>query len=75
MGMPMMMTTATGSKQAAALLNEQDVAVRLATIGATGAALKEAKSNLILSGGDASNLQSLLLTNSHITESSMGKKL
>merc|ERR1719409_2218717 len=48
-------TRAEGSKQAAELLNEQDVAVQLATISATGHALAGANSNLIM-GGDPSNI-------------------
>uniref|UniRef100_A0A7S3B848 Band 7 domain-containing protein n=1 Tax=Haptolina ericina TaxID=156174 RepID=A0A7S3B848_9EUKA len=59
-------TRAEGSKQAASLLNEQEVAVMLATISATGAALKNAQSNLIL-GSDASNIGSMLMSNPDYT--------
>jgi len=54
-------TRAQGSKSAAKLLNEEAVAVQLATIGATGEALSRAKSNLILGTEDASKLGNLLL--------------
>ena len=59
-------TRAEGSKQAAMLLEEQDVAVHLATINATGAALKGANSNLIL-GQDPANMASMLMSNADYT--------
>ena len=60
------MTRAEGSKQAATLLNEQEVAVRLATIHATGEALKAAKTSLIL-GHEAGGMGTMLLSNPDIT--------
>jgi len=59
-------TRAEGSKKAASLLNEQEVAVKLATISATGAALKGAKSNLIL-GQDPGNIGAMLMSNPDYT--------
>jgi len=59
-------TRAEGSKKAASLLNEQEVAVKLATISATGAALKGAQSNLIL-GQDPSNIGAMLMSNPDYT--------
>ena len=68
-------TRAEGSKQAATLLNEQPVAVELARIAATGAALKSAKSNLIMSGAGAGAAGSVgnLLSNPNITEHALGR--
>lgn len=59
-------TRAQGSRQAASLLEEQEVAVHLATINATGAALKGANSNLIL-GQDPANMASMLMSNTDYT--------
>jgi regulator of protease activity HflC (stomatin/prohibitin superfamily) len=59
-------TRADGSKKAAELLNEQDVAVKLATIAATGAALAGANSNLIM-GADPNNVGGMLMSNSDFT--------
>jgi len=68
-------TRAEGSKQAATLLNEEPVAVELARINATGAALAAAKSNLIMSGAGAGAAASVgsLLSNPNITEHAMGR--
>jgi regulator of protease activity HflC (stomatin/prohibitin superfamily) len=63
-------TRAEGSKQAAMLLEEQDVAVHLATINATGAALKGANSNLIL-GQDPANMASMLMSNGDFTRNTL----
>lgn len=52
-------TRAEGRKQAARLLDEEEVAVRLATIAATGDALRQSKSNLIMSR-DPSQLTMML---------------
>merc|ERR1719409_2363271 len=59
-------TRAQGAKQAAQLLEEQEVAVHLATINATGAALKGANSNLIM-GSDPSNMGAMLMSNADFT--------
>merc|ERR1712146_303959 len=59
-------TRAEGSKRAAELLNQEEVAVRLATIAATGNALAGANSNLIL-GGDPNHIGSMLMSNSDFT--------
>ena len=58
-------------KQAAELLNEQDVAVQLAKIAATGHALAGANSNLIM-GGDPSNISGMLMSNSDFTRHTLG---
>jgi len=63
-------TRAQGSKQAAQLLEEQEVAVHLATINATGAALKGANSNLIL-GQDPANMASMLMSNGDFTRNTL----
>ena len=63
-------TRAQGSKQAAQLLEEQEVAVHLATINATGAALKGANSNLIL-GQDPANMASMLMSNGDYTRNTL----
>lgn len=63
-------TRAEGSRAAASLLNEQDVAVKLATIAATGHALAGAGSNLIL-GADPSNISGMLLSNSDYTNQTL----
>jgi regulator of protease activity HflC (stomatin/prohibitin superfamily) len=53
-------TRAEGRRQAAKLLNEEEVAVSLATISATGEALGKAKSNLILAK-EPGQLNSMML--------------
>merc|ERR1719421_73171 len=58
-------TRAKGSNAAAGILEEHEVAVRLATIGATGNALGNSKSNLIL-GAEPSSLSNLLLANPNV---------
>ena len=58
-------TRAEGRKQAAKLLNEERVAVDLATIAATGEALKHAKSSLIMSN-EPGQLSSMMLANPSI---------
>jgi len=58
-------TRAKGSNTAAGILEEHEVAVRLATIGATGQALGNSKSNLIL-GAEPSSLSNLLLANPNV---------
>jgi len=63
-------TRAEGSKRAAELLNEQPVAVQLATIGATGKALEGARSSLIF-GSDPGRVSSLL-SNPHLTSTALG---
>ena len=55
-------TRAEGRKHAAKLLSEEAVAVQLATIAATGDALKHAKSNLIMAK-DPGQLNSMMLAN------------
>lgn len=59
-------TRAEGAKQAAQLLEEQEVAVSLATIRATGDALKGANSSLIM-GQDPSNMGAMLMSNADYT--------
>jgi len=58
-------TRAEGSKQAAALLNTESVAVELAKINATGSALALAKSSLILNT-EPSKVGSMLLANPNV---------
>jgi len=58
-------TRAEGRKQAAKLLNEESVAVTLATIAATGDALKNAKSSLIMAR-EPGQLNSMMLANPSI---------
>merc|ERR1719263_2790768 len=64
-------TRAEGSRQAGCLLNEQPVSVQLAMIAATGAALENAKSNLIL-GSEASAISSMLMVNPDFTSKTFG---
>lgn len=58
-------TRAEGRKAAARLLNEESVAVDLATIAATGEALKHAKSSLIMAR-EPGQLSSMMLANPSI---------
>jgi len=58
-------TRAEGRQQAAKLLNEEDVAVSLATIAATGEALSHAKSSLIMTR-EPGQLSSMMLANPSI---------
>ena len=55
-------TRAEGRKQAAKLLSEESVAVNLATIAATGEALRHAKSSLIMTH-EPGQLNSMMLAN------------
>jgi regulator of protease activity HflC (stomatin/prohibitin superfamily) len=64
-------TRAEGSKTAAQLLTSEEVAVRLAVIGATGAALKGANSNLIL-GNDVSAIGGMLMANAEAARATKG---
>jgi len=64
-------TRAQGAKTAAQMLKEEDVAVKLATISATGTALKGAKSNLIF-GGDPGNVGGMLMANADFTRNTLG---
>jgi regulator of protease activity HflC (stomatin/prohibitin superfamily) len=58
-------TRADGRQQAAKLLSEQEVAVSLATIAATGEALSHAKSSLIMTR-EPGQLNSMMLANPSI---------
>jgi len=59
-------TRAEGSQAAAAKLRQEPVAVKLATIAATGEALNRARSSLIL-GHEPGQINSLLLSNPDVT--------